>query len=114
MGIYGMVEGPSSPTLLKLAYRGVDSRGLFPVTEEFAKQSNNASCALWRRAKIVDDTRCVRSGRVFPNRVALLLLRFETLRAPLNFHMWRSLFLSLFGPGLSLSRDASCLKAPHT
>lgn len=57
LGIYRVIEtGLGYKALLKEAYRGSISRGLFPLTEEFAKGSNNSTCAMTRRATIVSDT----------------------------------------------------------
>eukprot|EP00928_Gymnodinium_smaydae_P016466 TRINITY_DN16181_c0_g4_i1.p1 TRINITY_DN16181_c0_g4~~TRINITY_DN16181_c0_g4_i1.p1 ORF type:complete len:200 (-),score=23.70 TRINITY_DN16181_c0_g4_i1:328-882(-) len=57
VGIYRTVDsGQGHLALLKEAYRGSDSRGLFPLTEDFARGSNNSTCALRRRATVVRDT----------------------------------------------------------
>lgn len=58
VGIYRVVsmDDEGSQSLLKEAYRGAQSRGLFPLTEEFALKSNNSNCALRQRAKVVADT----------------------------------------------------------
>lgn len=57
VGIYRVVEEHGGArSLLKEAYRGSKSRGLFPLTEAFAVGSNNSSCALSRRCKVVKDT----------------------------------------------------------
>lgn len=42
-------------SLLKICYRGAVSRGLFPLTESFAKQSNNSTVGLTGEAVTVDD-----------------------------------------------------------
>ena len=42
------------PALLKLVYRGAMSRALFPLTEEFAKGSNNSTVALSGKTIIVN------------------------------------------------------------
>lgn len=42
------------PALLKLAYRGAMSRALFPITEEFAKGSNNSTVALSGKTIVVN------------------------------------------------------------
>lgn len=57
VGIYRVVEEKDGTrSLLKEAYRGAVSRGLFPLTESFASGSNNSTCAMTRKAKVVKDT----------------------------------------------------------
>ena len=57
LGIYQRRELPSGPALVKLAYRGVESRAEFPLTEAFAKTSNNAAVALSGKARVLQDVR---------------------------------------------------------
>ncbi|MFO0598382.1 MAG: GAF domain-containing protein [Myxococcaceae bacterium] len=57
LGVYQLRTLPSGPALVKLAYRGVESRAEFPVTPEFAKSSNNATVALSGKALVLDDVR---------------------------------------------------------
>eukprot|EP00746_Dinoflagellata_sp_MGD_P135084 gnl/MRDRNA2_/MRDRNA2_69005_c0_seq2.p1 gnl/MRDRNA2_/MRDRNA2_69005_c0~~gnl/MRDRNA2_/MRDRNA2_69005_c0_seq2.p1 ORF type:complete len:179 (+),score=33.08 gnl/MRDRNA2_/MRDRNA2_69005_c0_seq2:69-605(+) len=58
VGIYRVVydETAGCKSLLKEAYRGAHSIGLFPLTEEFALKSNNSNCAISRKAKVIADT----------------------------------------------------------
>lgn len=57
VGIYRVVEEEDGKkSLLKEAYRGAVSRGIFPLTEAFAAGSNNSTCAMTRKAKVVKDT----------------------------------------------------------
>mmetsp|Transcript_88094 Transcript_88094/g.189088 ORF Transcript_88094/g.189088 Transcript_88094/m.189088 type:complete len:174 (+) Transcript_88094:19-540(+) len=65
VGVYRVVDGQDSRCLLKEAYRGSVSRGLFPLTEEFAKGSNNSTCAMRRCATIVGDTRVLKDGQPY-------------------------------------------------
>jgi len=66
VGIYRVVDsGEGYKALLKEAYRGSASRGLFPLTEEFAKGSNNSTCALRRRATVVSDTRSLNDDQPY-------------------------------------------------
>lgn len=44
-----------SRALVKLAYRGIESRAEFPLTEEFAKQSNNSAVGLTGRSIVIND-----------------------------------------------------------
>lgn len=62
LGLYQLRELPSGPTLVKLAYRGVESRPEFPVTEAFAKHSNNAAVALSGKARVLQDIRAHVAG----------------------------------------------------
>lgn len=60
LGIYRLVpnvSGHGYAGLVKCAYRGEPSRAIFPVTAEFAKQSNNSWVALHGRGKLVEDVR---------------------------------------------------------
>ncbi|CAK0888414.1 unnamed protein product [Prorocentrum cordatum] len=65
VGIYRVVDGLHSQCLLKEAYRGSVSRGIFPLTDEFAKGSNNSTCAMQRRATIVGDTSVLKQGQPY-------------------------------------------------
>jgi L-methionine (R)-S-oxide reductase len=44
-----------TPCLLKISYRGAISRGLFPLTQDFAQKSNNSTVALTGKPITVDD-----------------------------------------------------------
>jgi L-methionine (R)-S-oxide reductase len=55
LGIYQRRELPSGPALVKLAYRGAHSRAEFPLTEAFAKTSNNVAVALSGQARVLQD-----------------------------------------------------------
>jgi putative methionine-R-sulfoxide reductase with GAF domain len=46
-----------APALVKLAYRGRESRPEFPLTEAFARSSNNVQVALTGKALVLDDVR---------------------------------------------------------
>lgn len=48
-------DGQPYQGLLKEAYRGAASRAIFPLTAEFAEQSNNSWVALNAKAKLVAD-----------------------------------------------------------
>mmetsp|Transcript_50489 Transcript_50489/g.94336 ORF Transcript_50489/g.94336 Transcript_50489/m.94336 type:complete len:171 (-) Transcript_50489:128-640(-) len=66
VGIYRAVhEHDGTRCLLKEAYRGSTSRGLFPLTEDFAAGSNNSSCAMSRRAKVVKDTLALKADEPY-------------------------------------------------
>jgi len=66
VGIYRVVqESGGARSLLKEAYRGSKSRGLFPLTKAFAANSNNSSCAMSGRATIVKDTRALTSDQPY-------------------------------------------------
>lgn len=62
LGIYQRRELPDGPALVKLAYRGVDSRPEFPLTEAFAKTSNNVAVALSGKARVLQDIRAHVAG----------------------------------------------------
>ncbi len=62
LGLYQVRALPSGPTLVKLAYRGVESRPEFPMTEAFAKKSNNAAVALSGKASVIQDLRAHVAG----------------------------------------------------
>eukprot|EP00929_Paragymnodinium_shiwhaense_P078597 TRINITY_DN40760_c0_g1_i1.p1 TRINITY_DN40760_c0_g1~~TRINITY_DN40760_c0_g1_i1.p1 ORF type:complete len:187 (-),score=32.08 TRINITY_DN40760_c0_g1_i1:567-1079(-) len=66
VGLYRATDGSDGVrALLKEAYVGSDSRALFPLTEEFATGSNNSSCAMTRKAKIVEDTMDMREDEPY-------------------------------------------------
>jgi hypothetical protein len=51
-----MPEGKDRPRrLMKLAYTGAPSRAYFPLTEEFAKSSNNSTVAMTGNTGIIQD-----------------------------------------------------------
>lgn len=54
-GIYANTLTPEGEQLLKLAYYGAPSRPLFPLTEDFAKISNNVQVALSSKGRVVND-----------------------------------------------------------
>ena len=54
-GIYANTLTPEGEQLLKLAYHGAPSRPLFPLTEDFAKISNNVQVALSSKGRVVND-----------------------------------------------------------
>ncbi|MGO2011107.1 MAG: GAF domain-containing protein [Pseudoalteromonas sp.] len=54
-GIYQETATDQGPQLLKLAYYGAPSRPLFPLTEAFAKISNNVHVALTGKGRIIND-----------------------------------------------------------
>jgi putative methionine-R-sulfoxide reductase with GAF domain len=55
LGIYQRRELATGAALVKLAYRGVESRPEFPLTPQFAKTSNNAAVALDGKARVIQD-----------------------------------------------------------
>lgn len=57
LGLYQRRELEDGPTLVKLAYRGVESRPEFPLTEAFAKKSNNAAVAFSGKGTVLQDIR---------------------------------------------------------
>eukprot|EP00239_Pterosperma_sp_CCMP1384_P005378 CAMPEP_0197853012 /NCGR_PEP_ID=MMETSP1438-20131217/21932_1 /TAXON_ID=1461541 /ORGANISM="Pterosperma sp., Strain CCMP1384" /LENGTH=221 /DNA_ID=CAMNT_0043467275 /DNA_START=138 /DNA_END=803 /DNA_ORIENTATION=- len=59
VGVYRSTTSKSSggPVLLKEAYIGRPSRAEFPLTEEFAKNSNNSTVGLFGKAVLVEDTK---------------------------------------------------------
>lgn len=66
LGLYQRRELPSGPALVKLAYRGVESRAEFPLTEAFAKTSNNAAVGLSGKARVLQDVKAhVESGGAY-------------------------------------------------
>ena len=62
LGLYQRRELPSGPALVKLAYRGVESRPEFPLTAAFAKTSNNAAVALDGKARVLHDVKAHVAG----------------------------------------------------
>ena len=61
-GLYMKIEPQQynelyEPALLKIAYRGAVSRGLFPLTEDFAKNSNNSTVGLSGKPIKVDSVK---------------------------------------------------------
>ena len=56
LGIYQTIEKANGDrVLVKLAYQGAPSRAEFPLTEEFAKNSNNSTVGLTGKAVIFQD-----------------------------------------------------------
>ena len=59
LGVYrkteGLACGDAGVVLLKEAYVGRPSRATFPLTDEFAKNSNNSKVGLTKQAVLVDD-----------------------------------------------------------
>ncbi|MEI8642998.1 histidine kinase [Pseudoalteromonas sp. Hal040] len=54
-GIYQATETDEGPQLLKLVYHGAPSRPLFPLTEAFAKGSNNVQVALSKQGRVINN-----------------------------------------------------------
>ena len=54
-GIYQSTDTDEGKQLLKLAYHGVPSRPLFPLTEVFAAGSNNVQVALSQKGRIINN-----------------------------------------------------------
>jgi putative methionine-R-sulfoxide reductase with GAF domain len=54
-GIYKSLRTPGGPALVKLAYRGRPSRAEFPLSESFARHSNNSRVGLSGKAVVVQD-----------------------------------------------------------
>ena len=54
-GIYQNVETDTGPQLLKLAYCGAPSRPLFPISDEFAKTSNNVQVAMSGLGRVINN-----------------------------------------------------------
>jgi putative methionine-R-sulfoxide reductase with GAF domain len=66
LGIYQARTVTDGEALVKLAYRGVESRAEFPLTDAFAKSSNNVQVALSGKALVIDDVRAhVASGGAY-------------------------------------------------
>lgn len=60
VGVYRRVPSPQVPgqlALCKEAYVGAPSRPLFPLTEDFAENSNNSTVGLSGKAILISDTR---------------------------------------------------------
>ncbi|MCD4501064.1 GAF domain-containing protein [Chromobacterium vaccinii] len=55
LGIYRKIGVGKNAVLVKLAYKGVESRAEFPLTEEFAEFSNNSRVGLTGWAVVVED-----------------------------------------------------------
>ncbi len=56
LGVYlAWKTSDTSDVLIKIAYRGVESRAEFPLTREFARQSNNSSVGLSGKAVVIND-----------------------------------------------------------
>lgn len=55
LGIYRRFQISETPTLVKLAYRGIPSRAEFPITESFAEKSNNSAVALNGSSVIINN-----------------------------------------------------------
>lgn len=65
-GVYQRRALASGPALVKLAYQGAPSRAEFPLTEAFAKTSNNVAVALSGQARVLQDVRAhVASGGAY-------------------------------------------------
>lgn len=55
-GIYqARRDAAGAPTLVKLAYFGAESRAEFPLTEDFARGSNNSAVGLSGRGRVIND-----------------------------------------------------------
>jgi len=66
LGIYRTTDcSNGTQSLLKLSYIGAASRALFPLTEAFAAGSNNSTCAMTRRAKVVRDTLALKADEPY-------------------------------------------------
>jgi L-methionine (R)-S-oxide reductase len=66
LGVYQVRALPGGPTLVKLAYRGAESRPEFPLTEAFAKTSNNSSVGLSGKARVLQDVKAhIASGGAY-------------------------------------------------
>lgn len=55
LGFYQRRQLPSGEALVKIAYRGIESRAEFPLTKEFARGSNNSSVGLSGQPVIIND-----------------------------------------------------------
>lgn len=55
LGVYQLRPVGSGRALVKLAAKGLPSRAEFPVTDEFAKKSNNVAVALSGQARVIAD-----------------------------------------------------------
>lgn len=66
LGFYLRVTVNRQPALLKLAYRGLPSRAVFPLTEEFAVLSNNSKVGRNAQAVVINDVAAwVQSGQPY-------------------------------------------------
>jgi putative methionine-R-sulfoxide reductase with GAF domain len=66
LGVYQARAGSNEQVLVKLSYRGKPSRAEFPLTKEFAVDSNNSTVGLSGKARIIDDVECyVREGGAY-------------------------------------------------
>ncbi|RZF93084.1 histidine kinase [Pseudoalteromonas sp. CO302Y] len=54
-GIYQSINTDEGDQLLKLVYHGAPSRPLFPLTEDFAKGSNNVQVALSKKGRVINN-----------------------------------------------------------
>jgi len=54
-GIYQSTQTKEGQQLLKLAYCGVPSRPLFPITEAFAAGSNNVQVVLSKKGRVINN-----------------------------------------------------------
>ncbi|HYK04691.1 MAG TPA: histidine kinase [Thermoanaerobaculia bacterium] len=58
LGVYQARVGTNERVLVKLSYRGKPSRAEFPLTKEFAADSNNSTVGLSGNARVIDDVEC--------------------------------------------------------
>ena len=66
LGVYQVRALPRGPTLVKLAYRGAESRPEFPLTEAFARTSNNSAVGLTGKARVLQDVKAhIASGGAY-------------------------------------------------
>lgn len=56
-GIYKKLNTQTGKALVKLAHQGIASKLEFPLTEEFAKHSNNSTVGLTGKAVLVDNVK---------------------------------------------------------
>ncbi len=54
-GIYQVINTAEGSQLLKLVYHGAPSRPLFPITEAFAKGSNNVQVVLSKQGRVINN-----------------------------------------------------------
>lgn len=57
LGVYQARAVPGGRALVKLAYSGKPSRAEFPLTDAFARQSNNVAVALSGRPRVIADVK---------------------------------------------------------
>lgn len=55
IGIYKRFDSTSDSKLVKLVYQGIPSRAEFPLTKEFAANSNNSTVGMTGKAVIIQD-----------------------------------------------------------